>query len=249
MSDSNIREIQFGTHSVSIDTSATPIGHAAKHINDILSLHISHPVLFMVAGGSAMPIVEKINPEFLSDLLTVTVTDERFTTDIEHNNFDTLQTTYFYNELIQVGAYCINTSVVEGDTLELHAQRFEKNINEWRKEFPKGIIIGLFGMGTDGHIAGVIPGIYAEGEFTERFLGDRTVATVTDTTGKSAFEHRVTVTLNFMKEIDFPLVYLSGDAKADALRKAIDPHTDITQVPAKIIQELKSPVIFTDIQA
>jgi 6-phosphogluconolactonase/glucosamine-6-phosphate isomerase/deaminase len=240
--------MQFGAHTVTIDSSDHPLEGASKHINDILAVHIDRPILLLVAGGSAMPIVEGINPEYLTDLLTVTVTDERFTDDIEHSNFDTLQTTAFYNELIQVGAFCINTSIFEGDTLEIHAQRFEKNINEWRKEFPKGIIIGLFGMGADGHIAGIIPGIYTTDEFTERFLGSKAVATVSDSTGKSAFEHRVTVTLSFMKEIDFPLVYLTGDTKIDALRKAIDPQADITQVPAKIVQELKSPVIFTDIQ-
>lgn len=207
-----------------------------------------------MAGGSAREVLEYINSEYLSPDITVMVTDERFTDDLEHNNFDVLQTTHFYNELTQQDAYCINTSLFAGDDIDLHAARFEKNIRDWMQDFPKGAIIGLFGIGTDGHTAGIIPGIYNDEEFDKKFNdGARFVATV-DAGDKNEFPLRDTVTFPFMRRIDLPLFYVKGDVeglKKNALiaaMSALDSSLKVSDVPARIMLEMKAPVVFTDIE-
>lgn len=50
-----------------------------------------------------------------------------------------------------------------------------------------------------------------------------------------------------MKKIDFPVIYLTGENKKAALEKALDKDTIITDIPARIVLEMKSPTIFTDI--
>jgi 6-phosphogluconolactonase/glucosamine-6-phosphate isomerase/deaminase len=220
-----------------------------KYISDILALHIDRPILLLLAGGSSVKVLDYIKPEYLHDQITVTVTDERFTDDIGDNNFDTLQTTSFYNELIQVDAFCINTSVWEGDTVEGHAARFEKNIKEWMKDFPKGIIIGLYGMGADGHTAGIIPGVYQGEEFNKKFNTEDTYIAITDDKRLTAdFPLRVTTTLSFMKKVQYPIFYITGQNKVDALKKALDEKVSYEEVPARVILDMQKPMIFTDIQ-
>jgi len=233
-----------------IEVSKNPAVAAGKYISDILAVNIDRPVLLLLAGGSAREVLDHIKTEYLSPEITVTVTDERFTDDMEHNNFDVLQTTHFYNELTQQDAYCINTSVFAGDDIELHASRFEKNIRDWMREFPKGVIIGLFGIGADGHTAGIIPDVYTDADFAAKFdNADKFVATV-DAGDKNEFPYRVTVTFPFMRHVDFPLFYVKGDTvglKKQALSAALDTDTLLSKTPARIMLDMKSPIVFTDI--
>lgn len=220
-----------------------------KYISDLLSLHIDKPVLLLLAGGSSVKVLDFIKPEYLHDQITVTVTDERFTQDISENNFDVLQTTSFYNELVQVDAFCINTSVWEGDTVEMHAERFEKNIKDWMAEFPSGVIIALYGMGADGHTAGIIPGIYHGNDFNERYgAEDKLVAITEDNRAGAPFPLRITTTLSFMKKVHYPVFYITGSNKENMLKKALDSETTLEEVPARIILDMNKPMVFTDIK-
>ncbi len=242
-----------------IETSSNPAPAAAKYINDLLSTNLGRPILLMLGGGSSRNVLPFINPEYLTPELTVTVTDERFTDDMGENNFDILQTTEFYQNLMSVDSYCINTSVVGGEIAyeeysssegaAIMAARLEKHIHDWMQDFQKtGIIIGLFGIGADGHVAGVVPGLYDDAEFAERFLGERDTATVEMPADNEAFPFRVTTTLSFMKKIHYPLFHITGENKKPALQKALDPKTELSETPARIMLDMQSPVVFTDIQ-
>jgi 6-phosphogluconolactonase/glucosamine-6-phosphate isomerase/deaminase len=245
-----------------IETSPNPSEQAGKHINDLLSTHIDKPVLLMLGGGSALDVLPFIKPEYLSPEVTVTVTDERFTDDMGENNFDVLQTTEFYQNLMSADAYCINTSVVGGEIAyeeygasegaAIHAERFETHIRNWMQDFEKtGIIIGLFGMGADGHVAGIIPGIYDDEEFDKKFLGDRDVAVIEIDEAHRApneeFQFRVTTTLSFIKKIHHPIFHIKGENKHDALIKALNPETKLSDIPARVILDIQNPTIFTNI--
>ncbi len=245
-----------------IETSPNPASEAGKYINDLLSTHIDKPILLMLAGGSSREVLPFIKAEYLTPEITVTVTDERFTDDMGENNFDVLQTTELYQNLMSVDAYCINTSVVGGEIAyeeygasegaAIHADRLEKHIRDWMRDFEKtGIIIALFGMGADGHVAGVIPGIYDDAEFDKRFLGDRDTAVVeVDEAHRSMgqeFQFRITTTLSFMKKIHYPLFYVTGENKRIPLTKALNPETKLSEIPARIMLDMQNPTIFTDI--
>ena len=239
---------------VNIEISKDPAKEAGKYISDILGLNFERPTLLMLAGGSSRGVLSHINKEYIGPHITVTVTDERFTDDIEENNFAFLQGTSFYNELVGVDAYCIDTQIYGDETLTGHAERFEKNIHDWKNEFPKGIIIGLFGIGSDGHTAGIIPGVYEEGEFKKKFDGERWVAHMDlqhadiANTAKYPFPQRVTVTFPFMRIVDFPVFFVCGEEKREALKRTLEKKGSLAETPARIIKEMKNPYLFTDIE-
>lgn len=256
--------------------SATVAKEAGKYINDILTQYVEKPVLFLVAGGSSVAVLEHINPEYLSPDLTVTTTDDRFSTELDINNFAILQSTSFYNSLVEADAFCISTEPFEDETIEQYRARFEKNLREWKQDFPKGIIVGLYGMGTDGHTGGMIPGLLSLEEFDAEFNdGDRLVGTfdaiaydALHTVGdapagsKSArakdyeFPQRISTTIPFMRDwVDQAVFYITGENKKLALDAVlqISDYTlstdiDFSKAPIAIARFMKDATIFTDIQ-
>lgn len=229
-----------------IQTTDEPKINAGAYINSLLATHADGPVLLMLAGGSSREVVEIIDPDLLTDQVTVTVTDERYTDDLEGNNFAALQGTSFYNSLINAGSYCIDTQIFSGENHEDHAKRFAKNLAEWKRDFPNGKIIALFGIGKDGHIAGVVPNIYSADEFKLKFNTEGIWVTDLLAPGNDHVE-RTTVTFPFMKSIDFPLVYITGVEKTEALAKTIAKEGDLCVTPARILNDMKEPIIFTNI--
>jgi 6-phosphogluconolactonase/glucosamine-6-phosphate isomerase/deaminase len=229
-----------------IQSTDDPKGNAVAYINSLLAGNVNSPILLMIAGGSAQEIVSSIDPELLNDQLTVTVTDERYTDDIVDNNFASLQGTSFYNNLISAGSYCIDTQIFSGENHNEHAVRFAKNLADWKRDFPNGKIIALFGVGRDGHIAGIIPNILSNDEFDQKFNNPNIWAVDLIATDNPHVE-RTSITFPFMKLIDFPLVYMVGSEKTDALAKITAKEGDLYTTPARVLNEMKEPIIFTDI--
>jgi 6-phosphogluconolactonase/glucosamine-6-phosphate isomerase/deaminase len=237
---------------------------AGKYINDILTQYSEKPVLFLVAGGSAVAVLEHINPEYLSPDLTVTTTDDRFSTELDINNFSILQTTNFYNNLVQADAFCISTEPFEDETLEQYRGRLEKNIREWKMDFSKGIIVALYGMGADGHTGGMIPGLLSKEEFIAEFNdGDRLVGTfdaITHGGGSKVkqyeFPQRISTTIPFMRDwVDHTVFYITGENKKPAFDamlqindEVLSATVDFSAAPISIARFMKDATIFTDIK-
>ena len=247
-----------------VDTTAKEVG---KYLNDLLTQYVERPTLLLVAGGSSVAVLEYINPEYLSPDLTVTTTDDRFSTELDINNFSILQSTTFYNSLVEADAFCISTEPFEDEALEPYRARFEKNLREWKQDFPKGIIIALYGMGADGHTGGMIPGLYNKAEFDAEFNdSDRLVGTFDalayDTAHEGSvhakeyeFPQRISTTLPFMRDwVDHAAFYITGENKKKALDNALSIDTnssfddvDFSTAPVSIVRFMKDATIFTDI--
>lgn len=221
---------------------------AVSYLNDLLTQYVDRPVLLLLAGGSSVELYNGINPEFLSADITVTVTDERFSEELDVNNFAILQATSFYNDLIQVDAFCINTQPNGGESMAECAARFEKNLKEWKRDFPKGTIIAVYGMGADGHTGGMIPGVLSDAEFTQKFNTEDVWVSDIDATG--AIEHplRFSTTISFMKsQVNHALFYVTGSAKKEAFTRAVSGSTTYAETPASVMCDMKDVVVFTDI--
>lgn len=221
---------------------------AVSYVNDLLAQYVDRPVLLLLAGGSSVQLYDYINPEYLSADLTVTVTDDRFSQELDVNNFAILQATEFYNELIQVDAFCINTQPNGGETIEECAKRFEKNIRDWKKDFPKGVVIAVYGMGKDGHTGGMIPGVLSSEEFEKEFNNENVWVSPIDAKDKIEHPLRFSTTIPFMKNmVDHAVFYITGEQKKSALMKALDASTAYSDIPARVMLDMKDVVVFTDI--
>jgi 6-phosphogluconolactonase/glucosamine-6-phosphate isomerase/deaminase len=94
--------------------------------------------------------------------------------------------------------------------------------------------IGLFGIGTDGHTAGLKPGtpaLQATGWATD-FVGDD-------------FE-RFTVTFDTIKQLDEVIIQVIGSDKAEMLDKFQKQNLSLDVQPAQILKSIKNSTLFTD---
>ena len=123
-------------------------------------LRLGKTVLFFVAGGSAIPVAVKISQilrgypdKNLIKNLTVTLTDERYGSVVHpDSNWQQLLDRGFYLPSVK------RIPVLTGDDFVTETEKFNKILREKlmvgeENEYK----IGLFGVGIDGHTAGILP--------------------------------------------------------------------------------------------
>ncbi len=145
------------------------------------------------------------------------------------------------------GAAHIDTLTLVDDTIDTLAARFEEGLAAWRTEHPSGIIVGLFGMGDDGHTAGIFPMPEDLEAFADCFQSDRLVV------GYRAPETatiplRVTVTLTGIRSFACGFAYVCGGQKRDNLYELrYDASPPLHILPAGIWRDLPSVGVAKDI--
>jgi len=219
---------------------------AGTAISDLFEKFSGTEILFVVAGGSSLGVLDYVDEDDISSQMTVVVTDERVSDELDINNYAQLQATPFWNKLVRNDAYSIPTELLGRNSEELR-DAYDAALKKWKADFPKGVVIGLYGIGEDGHTAGIIPGVYSKGEFDARYLGDR-YAEEFEAIDKGTFPFRVTTTLSFMRDVvDVAFFYVQGKRKAEALQTVIAAEGSLYDTPARIMHDMKKAFVFTDI--
>lgn len=195
-----------------------------------------------------MSLVEGIKDTCVTPQLTLTVLDERFSTNPEENNFALLTRTQFYNKAQEKGIPCIDTRVQPDETMQDLAKRFEDALRAWREKHPDGVIVATMGMGPDGHVSGMMPHPENKELFAIQFEQPETWVCGYDADGKNPYRYRVTTTMSFIKEqMDYAIAYITGADKRDSLARAMQSSDAIYEVPARVFHAMKAVDIFTDI--
>ena len=125
--------------------------------------------------------------------------------------------------------------------------RLEISVRDWQKNNPAGKIFAVFGMGADGHTAGIFP--YPEDAkfFSANFENNHFVSGY-NAGAKNEHPERITGTFSLFKNVDEAILFICGQGKKEALEKllkgALQPH----ELPAVGIYETKHFQIFTDIK-
>lgn len=187
-------------------------------------------VLLLVPGGSgigtAVAVAEKLKDTDLSNL-TITLTDERFG-PVGHADEN-------WQQLLDQGFVMSGVRsyrVLRGGSLQETAQAFSETLDRFLDE--SDYAVGLFGIGRDGHTAGIKP---------------RTVA-VTESNLVSEYEgsdfQRITTTFSAIQRLDEALLYATGESKRVVLNELLNQSIDLNQQPAQILKTVKKSTVFTD---
>jgi len=192
-------------------------------------------VLLFLTGGSSVPVGAQIN-ELLKQTadkkilqnLTITLTDERYG-QVGHADSNWFQ-------LKQKGFDMPNTKlipVLTGEDQANTVRNFNQNLNE---EFTGvGYKIGLFGIGKDGHTAGILP------ESRAVVLDDLAFGYDTPTFS------RITITPKSIEKLDEAVVWAQGEDKWGVL-KDLQKEIEIEKQPAQILKKVPLLTIFSDIK-
>jgi 6-phosphogluconolactonase/glucosamine-6-phosphate isomerase/deaminase len=177
--------------------------------------------------------------------VTVTVLDERFSSDPKVNNWLVVKDTDFYRRVVEVGGELIETVPRQGEGLDEFAERWEGELRDWRKKNPHGRVVATIGIGEDGHVAGISPFPEESERFVEFMFTDKWVKGYV---GNLQPAERVTVTAKFMEEkIDVGIVYVVGERKRLALVKVLANEGRLAETPARILREMREVRVLTDL--
>ena len=210
----------------------TKVEDAANFITlSILNqLDLGKRVLFFVTGGSSISIVVKVAEllkEHPLENLTVMLTDERYGS-INHPDSN-------WYKLIQKGFNLPQAKLIPiltGDNHTVTTEKFNTILNQEFKiaEYK----IGLFGIGADGHTAGILPDSVA--------VNSEDLACGYDTPIFS----RITITPKTIEKLDEAVVWMQGEEKWEVLKDLKEEDIPITKQPAQILKKVPLLTIFTD---
>lgn len=187
-------------------------------------------MLWLIPGGSNIPIAVAIMaqlPDELTAKLTIMLTDERYG-PIDHPDSNAFQ-------LRQAGfnpKHARFLPILTGATLEDTTRAYAQAAQE---HFAKNaVVIGQFGIGADGHIAGILPGSPAA---TEQHAW---------TCGYHALNFtRVTLTFPALYRVAIAYAFVYGEAKREAL-KQLDSELPLKVQPAQILKGIPKAYLYTD---
>lgn len=223
--------------------SEEPACAVGNTLNELLAEYKDIPVLLLLSGGSAFAILEYVDLEVLSEDITLSMLDERYSSDPSVNNFMQLSQTDFFASAKEQGVQMIDTRISKGEGREALAERWESELRDWADKNPNGKVIATIGIGEDGHTAGIMINV-ADQDFNT----DSWVISYTVPADINQYTERITITFTFLREkIDEALVYMVGEKKRKALESINSSEGNTTTTPARILREMHSVQIYTDI--
>lgn len=210
----------------------TPIEKAAAFTADKIISHLNKKVcvLWLLSGGSSLLIAVEVSKKLAGiDLskLFVTMTDERYG-EIGHKDEN-------WQHLINAG--------MDLPGANLYRPLIGKGIEQTTEEFNNWLAdklqntdykFGIFGIGNDGHTAGIKP----------RSTAVTSTNLATFLTGDD-FE-RITITFNTIMQIDEGVIQVSGSDKRSVIKDIINKTLPLHDQPAQILKIIPGIVLYTN---
>ncbi len=218
----------------------------------IISIAESHaPTLILLSAGSWVLVYEQISklPEKLDcSHISVGLVDERWvSSDHADRNEKQIRNSKLVQYLELMGALCIPMiQDMEKDmkaNADLVSQIYMGMINDR---------VNLFitmGIGTDGHIAGILP-TSDKSSFDRRYLTPAPVVSYESRPEETANPHRqrLTITPDFIRSANEVIVYVNGTSKKFVLDRLLRGNEQTCGFPAQLLTEMGEKVtLYTDL--
>jgi 6-phosphogluconolactonase len=216
-------------HFVQSDGPAAGIAAIRERLIDELTA--GKHVLWLVCGGSniaAEAAIMQAIPADLSQRLTVTLTDERYGA-VGHKDSN-------WQQLIEAdfdAKAATAMPVLGGKSLEETVADYGARIEELFAKSDSAM--ALFGIGGDGHIAGILPDSPAARETTALTAGY-----------DSPPYTRLTLTFPALQKIDIAYAMAFGPDKRAAIQRLQNEDRALTEQPSQVLKQLPEATIFSD---
>ena len=209
-----------------------PVDLAADLVADKLIEHLSRNerILWLLTGGSGATIAVVASKKLVGiDLsnLVVTMTDERFG-PVGHKDEN-------WQQLLDGGLSLPGATLYRpliGQDIQTTTARF----NDWLLEqFNKADFkLGIFGLGSDGHTAGIKPHSPA------------TTSTDLATSFKGNDFERITITFVAIKQIDEAVIQAAGPDKRAVIHDLVYENLPLDDQPSQILKVIPLTTIYTN---
>jgi 6-phosphogluconolactonase/glucosamine-6-phosphate isomerase/deaminase len=221
---------------------------AGNALDQLLGKYQHRPVLLLLSAGSSLSLLPYLKREHLSPSITISMLDERYTQKSEYQNFSRMADSFFFETVTKLRLPVIDTRPQDSEDLTALAERLDHEVKEWMLNGDQnGAIIATAGIGTDGHIAGILPDPANEGAFMRLFNDSERYFVGYEREGA---EHpcRITATLSFLKNCTAGVItYATGREKTDAISRTMATKGNCAETPARILNDIPCAHLFTDI--
>jgi 6-phosphogluconolactonase/glucosamine-6-phosphate isomerase/deaminase len=213
---------------VVVDTPQPAIDHLVKTITE--HLRSGERVLWLLSGGSGakvcLEVAKRLKVEPLEKLF-VTVSDERYG-NIGHADEN-------WQQLLDAG-FMLPGATLYRPLQGLDREETTKQFGAWLEMHIKeaDYSIGLFGIGPDGHTAGIKP-------FSPAAESDAWAAAFTG----EDFE-RITMTFPAIESLDEAVIQAMGAEKASTLNQLLRTQVEYAAQPAQVLKSVKKSTLYTD---
>jgi 6-phosphogluconolactonase/glucosamine-6-phosphate isomerase/deaminase len=204
--------------------------HAVQYMADKLQANLEHgeKILILLPGGSALALGVKLRnllDKQLSDVC-FSLTDERFGPP-GHADSN-------WAQLLAMGFSLQGVNYYE----VLQGHSFDETVSQYREFLRSSLakydhVVGLFGIGSDGHTAGILPGSPA--------IGSKDYAVGFD----AADYRRITTTPKFLASLSMAFLYTAGENKWPQLDK-LEQELDISTQPVQVLKQADELTVFSD---
>ena len=204
---------------------------AAEFIADSINRNLkkNKNILWFVSGGSAILLEVLVSKKITKtniDNLTITLIDERYgPIDYVDSNWLKLKQSGFDVAGAKMIPFLIGKDIKKTvvDIKDILKEELDKADYK----------IGIFGIGIDGHTAGILP-------YTKA-VNDKELVCSYNT---EEF-NRITITPSVVKVLDEAVIYAMGDSKWPIIEK-LKGDVSIEEMPAQILKSVPKLTIFTD---
>ncbi len=244
----SLADTRLHPNMLTIHTSPTPLEDAVYALNTALRDAAGKDVLLLLSGGSALALAAHLDPSLLSSHVTISMLDERYTTDPASSNFAQFAALSIYHTVHARGVQYLDTRPQPVESLDDTERRLDLAFKHWHITHHDGMVIATMGIGDDGHLAGILPFPEDAELFASLFLAEhRCIRGYQTTPNKNPHPKRLTTTLSYLKKhVAHAIVYAVGGAKRTALL-ALSGTAPIEHVPVRILGTLSHVQIYTDL--
>lgn len=230
-------------------SSINPTQDCASFLFSLLQSQQSHPTLLLWSGGSvaevAKLLIEKHHQFSNLSWLTMSLVDERYgQPHHQDSNEVLLQSTDIIDQLIEKGGKW--EPFLTGLSLKNETNRLDQLFTKY---FKTHTIIGIFGVGEDGHTAGVLPIFDNRNDFDQLFNSDQDIVDYDldqlHNTYPNQFKQRITLSISGINRLNQRIVFAQGEKKREVLQKLKANQQELSHFPAQIFNQTESE-LFTD---
>jgi 6-phosphogluconolactonase/glucosamine-6-phosphate isomerase/deaminase len=191
-------------------------------------------VLWLICGGSNIPLASEAMTQLRKSvsheqlgLLTVGQTDERYG-PIGHkdSNWKQMEDAQFNFDNVNP------MPILLGESLEKTVEEYARRIKNAFEE--NDIVVAQFGIGADGHVAGMLPGCEAidESALVGGYVAEPFV--------------RVTLTPPAFEGIDIAYTFAFGDSKHEAVTRLWQKDLTVFEMPCQILKRIPESYFYSD---
>lgn len=223
-----------------INKSKDPAAAAGEHISNYINAQ-GRQVLCLLAGGSALKIVDYIKLTSEQKRRTIFIMGDERVGEASDNNYYQLQTQFpeFTNNNT-----VIDTRNLPGENPRNFASRISDQIKKIFLDQKTVTTVVVLGMGSDGHTAGIFP--LPADQFSEVYKEDTTYVPVC--LKSLTIDSRASITPSWLLKCDELIGYVSGIEKTAILNKLLHEKHEINDMPAQILKLHRNSYIYTDLK-